>query len=471
MLPTRAVLLTRISDDKAGEERGVGRQEVDGRALGARLGWGIGQVVVENDTSAFKRRTVTLPDGSKALRVIRPGFRRVLEMLESGEADGLIAYDLDRVARDPRDLEDLIDVVEQRKIPVTSVTGSLRLGSDADITMARVLVAVANKASRDTSRRVTRKQQELAEEGKPGGGGFRGYGYTADGLTVVEEEAEVVREIARLILDGCSMSGVAKTLNERGVPTIRGGAWQSRSVWGVITKPKVAGLRVYKGEIVGPGVWPAILERNVWEDVLAKLDERKSGHTPGLKHWLNGTFWCSRCGRPLKAAMGNKAMRYWCSTTIGGCGKIAINAEKSEAEIGRQVIEMLTQPRVLEQLRSASQSDSLEQARADLAADEQQLLEMAEAYAQRLMTFPEYMAARKIIDARVKEARVLVTSSAPKVLRKLLEGDVAEQWKSLPAAEKRLAVLALVPNGFEIQPFEKGVPGRFDPSRIKPRET
>jgi hypothetical protein len=60
-------------------------------------------------------------------------------------------------------------------------------------------------------------------------------------------------------------------------------------------------------------------------------------------------------------------------------------------------------------------------------------------------------------------------SSAPKVLRKLLEGDVAQGWERLPAAEKRSAVLALILNGFEIMPSEKRVPIRFDLSRIVPR--
>ncbi|MBA3311299.1 MAG: recombinase family protein, partial [Nocardioidaceae bacterium] len=111
MKPTRAAILVRISDDRAGEAAGVGRQEKDARALADRLGWQVGEVIIENDVSAYKRRTVTLPDGSAALRVVRPGFRRLLELLALGQVDGLIAYDLDRVARDPRDLEDLIDVV------------------------------------------------------------------------------------------------------------------------------------------------------------------------------------------------------------------------------------------------------------------------------------------------------------------------------------------------------------------------
>jgi site-specific DNA recombinase len=69
----------------------------------------------------------------------------------------LIPLDLDRAMRDPRDLEDLIDLIEQSspRIPVESVSGSLRLANDADVTVAQVMCAVANKASRDTARRAS----------------------------------------------------------------------------------------------------------------------------------------------------------------------------------------------------------------------------------------------------------------------------------------------------------------------------
>src|SRR6266704_2012342 len=72
-------------------------------------------------------------------------------------ADGLIALDHDRAMRDPRDLEDLIDLVEQSspRIPIQSVTGSLRLANDGNINLARVMCAAANRAARDTARPAT----------------------------------------------------------------------------------------------------------------------------------------------------------------------------------------------------------------------------------------------------------------------------------------------------------------------------
>ncbi|WP_312722627.1 recombinase family protein, partial [Mobilicoccus sp.] len=107
--PTRAVLYVRISDDPEGLEKGVERQEADCRAYAESLGYEVVEVFRENDTSAFKQRTITLPTGEKVRRVVRPRFRALLSFLACGGAEAMIAYDLDRAVRDPRDLEDLID--------------------------------------------------------------------------------------------------------------------------------------------------------------------------------------------------------------------------------------------------------------------------------------------------------------------------------------------------------------------------
>src|ERR1035441_5015967 len=186
LMPERGIRLTRISDARDDDTKGVDAQGTDCDTTGGHLGWRFGPAathhIIENDTSAFKRKMITLPDGRRELRTVRPGFRQALAMLADGRADGLMAYDLDRTVRDPRDLEDLIDVVESSRprIPVESVTGSLRLATDAHITMGRVMVGVANKSSRDTARRVARARLRLAASGQNGGGGKRPYGWEND---------------------------------------------------------------------------------------------------------------------------------------------------------------------------------------------------------------------------------------------------------------------------------------------------
>ena len=59
--------------------------------------------------SAFKRRKIKTPSGRVELRVVRPGYREVLDDITTGRVNGLLAEDLDRIVRDPRDLEDLLD--------------------------------------------------------------------------------------------------------------------------------------------------------------------------------------------------------------------------------------------------------------------------------------------------------------------------------------------------------------------------
>jgi site-specific DNA recombinase len=299
--PQRAVLLTRISDARNGETAGVDDQRADLLKHAAALGWGVGKIIEENATSAFKRRKVALPDGRKVQRVIRPGFREALDLLQSGRCDGLLALDLDRIARDPRDLEDLIDVVESRtpRIPVESVTGSLRLANDADVTMARVMVAMGNKSSRDTARRVSRARQRQAEEGRPRHGGKRPFGYEPDGLVVnPSEEAEIIKA-ADAILAGVSLRQITADLRRRGVPTVTGVPWTTAALRDVLLRPRNAALVQYQGEILegATAAWPAILEREQYEAVVSILKDVNRRTSPGnTPRWLGSLIY--RCGHP-----------------------------------------------------------------------------------------------------------------------------------------------------------------------------
>jgi hypothetical protein len=151
----RGAVYLRVSMDPITLEASVELQNQDTGALAAREGI---EVVSEyrEVLSAFKKRKVTLPSGEVVHRVIRPAFQTMLADLKSGAVDAIIAYDLDRACRDPRDLEDLIDACVHFGRKVHSVTGSLDLTTHHGITMARLLVAVANKSSMDMSRRVKR---------------------------------------------------------------------------------------------------------------------------------------------------------------------------------------------------------------------------------------------------------------------------------------------------------------------------
>lgn len=467
----RAGAYVRISDAREEDTAGVDRQEADCQALAERRGWAITEVYPENDTSAFKRRRVELPDGKTALRVVRPAFRTLLDDLAAGAIDALVAYDLDRIARDPRDLEDLIDVVEQNKIPTAAVTGSLDLSTDAGITMARVMVALANKSSRDTSRRVARKQLEMAEQGAPGGGGIRTFGYDRTGMVVVEAEAQIVREMARRILDeDATLTALARDLTERGVPTVQGAPiWSSRSVHSAVTKARNAGLREHNGEIVGKATWPAILDEQTWQDVRLVLAGRAAGHTTKLQRWLNSVLLCSLSDHPLVGGRApHKGHRYWCNTVRGGCGKIAINAQDTERVVTEMILGYLKRPDVLADLHRQTSRQATAQARTDAAAAQAQLAELAELWGKRRITTPEYMAARRPLEDELRTTQAILGAGVPAGVRKLLAApDLVAGWGELTPAEWRDVARVVFPNGIMVRPGRKGE-FRYQSDRLDP---
>lgn len=475
--PRNAAVYVRISDDRMKDSAGVGRQEQDARALAERLGWEVGPVFIENDTSAFKRRRVELPNGRHELRVVRPRFREMLDLIVAGGVDGLIAYDLDRTARDVRDLEDLIDAVEQRvpRLPVESVTGSLRLANDSDVTMARVMVAIANKSSRDSSRRIKRKHDELAEQGKYAGGGARRFGFERDGITHNPREAEAIRWAAARVLEGRSVSSLARELDERGVHPVKAARWSSRALTDILRSPRIAGLRVHRGEVVGKAEWPPIVDQETHEALVAELHQRSKGAgQPALMRWCNQLLFCGRCGHYLSGSYVSekRPFRYWCNPARGGCGRLAIQGPKTEAEIERQVLDYLTRPDVVARLSDTRSNDGLDRARAAIAEDEDQLRALSRMWANKEITLDEYAEARKIIENRLRDAQAITMAAVPERVRRVVASeDITATWGGLgPGTKREVARVVLQAGGMQgwtVRPAGSAAARVFDPSRLE----
>jgi len=168
----------------------VARQIEDCERLAERKGWQIVEQYVDDDVSAWS--------GKK-----RPQYARSLDDLEVGTINGLLVYDLDRLHRQPSELEAFIDLCGRLRLTnVASVSGDIDLTTADGQFQARILGAVAKKESDDKSRRIRRKHEELAASGKVSGGGSRPYGYEADKVTLRPAEAAIVSECAKRLLAG-----------------------------------------------------------------------------------------------------------------------------------------------------------------------------------------------------------------------------------------------------------------------------
>src|SRR6266699_1381695 len=121
--PAPAAIYCRISQVRDGSTLGVDRQEPPIRALCERLGWKVERVFVD---------------------------------------------------------EDLIDLAEQYGIKLATVTGEYDLATPSGRLHFRIKGAIARHESEHRAERARLKQEELARDGKVGGGGTRPFGYLED---------------------------------------------------------------------------------------------------------------------------------------------------------------------------------------------------------------------------------------------------------------------------------------------------
>lgn len=112
-----------------------------------------------------------LDDGLSAWKrnVRRPGFEELLARASAGVSQGIAVWHVDRLFRQPRDLERLIDLADAG-FTVMSSHGSRDLSDPDDRFILRIEVAHAARSSDDTSRRVKRRNETSRELGRTTGG-------------------------------------------------------------------------------------------------------------------------------------------------------------------------------------------------------------------------------------------------------------------------------------------------------------
>jgi site-specific DNA recombinase len=325
----RAVVYTRISRDRVGAGLGVERQEADCRQLAVKLGWEVVAVHADNDLSAYTGKP-------------RPGYLALLEDLKAGRADAVLVWHTDRLHRSPAELEDYIGVCQPREVPTVTVkAGPLDLTSPSGRMVARQLGAVARYEVEHMAERQQRARLQAVTDGR-WTGGRRPYGYAADGITVMEAEAAVVREVAHQVLAGVSLRRICAELNARGVRTSTGKAWQQTSLRTVLLRPRNAGLMQHRGQVVGPANWPAILEEDTWRAVVAVLtDSGRRTQTTTARRWLLSKIAvCGVCGAPVKSTSTSGRTVYACSS-----GKHVVrDAAKVDAFVEQVILERLSRP-------------------------------------------------------------------------------------------------------------------------------
>jgi site-specific DNA recombinase len=458
----RAGIYARISSDREGDGLGVARQIEDCERLAQRKGWKVAGPYVDDDVSAWSGRK-------------RPQYLQILEDLEAGAINGLLVYDLDRLHRQPSELESFIELCQRLRLTnVTSVSGDIDLTRPDGQFQARILAAVAKKESDDKSRRIRRKHEEIAANGRVSGGGSRPYGYEDDKLRLRPAEAAVVAECAQRVLAGEGIRSIAADLNERGITSPGGGQWAPQSLRRILKSARISGQREHHGEVVASAEWPGIISVEDGAAIRAILanPERRTNKT-ARRYLLGGILVCSHCGERLVARPRTGGQRrYACAKGPGfsGCGKTYINADEVEMFVREAVLHRLDSKELkVAQERRHRDTPDAQRWLAEMKSAEEQMLELATAYGNRELTLAELKAARAPIEQRVTHARKqLAKVSRGSVLDGYVgnSGRLRAEWDSLDLSQQR-AIVSNVVDAVVVGPARRGY-NRFDESRLTP---
>lgn len=450
----RAAIYTRISQDKTGEELGVQRQEEVCRKLAEDRGWTVTEIYSDNDISAYDSRKR------------RPEYERLRADHDRNKFDALIVWDLDRLTRQPRQLEDWIDAAEKHGLALIESAGEADLSVPAGRMFARIKASVARQESEMKSARQKLAAQQRAKLGKPWGP-RRPFGFQEDRVTHHPEEAETVRHMYASYLAGTGQREIVRRLNDRGIKTSMGMDWKQPALRTFLRNPRNAGLSSYKGEITGMAVWEPLVSRETWETTVALMDQQGAGRSPGgqAKHLLVGIAACGVCGGPVGTTYSPLHERqYACRNG----SHVLRRADKVDHLAVGAVLRLIKRFG----LNAAPSEDTTDDKQALITEQDTlntRLNQLAVDYADGTLTKAQVRAANERITTRLNEISAsLATPRSASLLQPLVNAaDARATWESLELPARREIVRTLI--NVSILPTRRGAAFHRDDIQVTPK--
>ena len=264
----------------------------------------------------------------------REGFNRMVQDALDGKIDLIVTKSVSRFARNTVDSLTTVRKLKDAGVEVYFEKENIwTLDSKGEL-LITIMSSLAQEESRSISENVTWGQRKRFADGKVSipYGQFLGYRKGADGLPeIVPEEAEIVRTIYRMCIEGISTNAIAKQLTQQGVPTPAGKqVWQRATVESILRNEKYKGaallqkkftvdflqkkMKVNEGEVPQYYVehsHEAIIDPEEWEKVQLELARRKtSTRRTQCNSPFSGKLICGDCGEIFGSKVWHSNSKY-----------------------------------------------------------------------------------------------------------------------------------------------------------------
>jgi site-specific DNA recombinase len=246
--------------------------------------------------------------------------RRLLEDAKEGNFGVVLVYKLDRLGRTLLVIVDAHDRLETSGVSLRSATEPIDTSSPSGRLIFQMLASFAEYERGTIRERTQAGLRRALRNGQFLGRIPYGYKLSSDetSLTLVEEEAQIVREIIANVAAGATLYSESKRLNDEGISSpgyrFRGDdrrrdtrLWTASTVGRIVHQTAYSGVhrvrvegRGGQREIIARPV-PAIVEPGVRERAEAQVSKNKSRagelRKNGRKYLLSGLVRCGICGQ------------------------------------------------------------------------------------------------------------------------------------------------------------------------------
>lgn len=200
----------------------------------------------------------------------RECFKQMVADALDGKIDLIITKSVSRFARNTVDSLVTVRQLKEKGVEVYFEKENIYTLDSKGELLITIMSSLAQEESRSISENVTWGQRKRMADGKISlpYGQFLGYEKGEDGLPkIVESEAEIVRMIFRLFIEGKTPSAIAKQLANHGISSPGG-----KKIWQVATVNSILSNEKYKGE--------ALLQKSFTVDFLTKATKVNEGEVP-----------------------------------------------------------------------------------------------------------------------------------------------------------------------------------------------
>ena len=289
-------------------------------------------------------------DGRSATNTFRrDDFNQLMDQCLKGKVDMVITKSISRFARNTVDCISWVRKLKEKNVAVYFEKENLNTLDDSTEMILTILSSQAQEESRAISTNVKWGYARKFEKGESTRQRSYGFRKAPTGeMCIVEEEATVIRNMARWFLDGDSLERIKHRLEDAGIETTTGKkTWSTGTIYNILINEKIMGdvllqktftadyltkrrvknsgqqkqyyVKNHHEAIIPKTVYYKIQEEIARRSSLKKAGTRKGKTAQGVyssKYALTGIMVCNECGahyrRTTWAKNGKKVIVWRC---------------------------------------------------------------------------------------------------------------------------------------------------------------